>query len=331
MSHHTQAWPKRFAKALSAGLLMSLSAAAMAQAYPARPIRLVVPWPPGQATDLAARFVAQKLSESLGQPLVVDNRAGAGGTIGSDVVAKAPPDGYTLLAGSSGPISIAPYLSGKLPYESLKDFTAVSLIATVPYVLVTQPAFPASNAAEFVAAMRASPGKYSFASSGAGATSHLTLELFNMQAQVKATHIPYKGATPALTDVINGQVAYTFETLAAVVGHVRSGRLKALAMSSARRNAALPDVPTVAEAAGLPGFDMAAWIGYVGPAGLPRDVAARLSAEIGRALQAADLRERYATLGMEAVGTTPEGLAQLMRTEDAKYANIIKVANIKVE
>src|SRR6266571_4901494 len=238
---------------IAAGILFGLCAAsASAQiGYPNRPIRLVVPWPPGQATDLSARLVAQKLSESLGQPLVVDNRPGAGGVIGSDAVAKSAPDGYTLLAGSSGPISINP------------------IVQKVPYVLVANPAFPAAGIREFIANARANPDKYTFASSGTGATGHLVAELFNSMAGIHATHVPYKGSIPAITDLLNGNVTYAFETLAATAGHVKSGRLKAYGISSARRNDALPEVVPVHESAELPGFEVVAWIGYLAPAGTP--------------------------------------------------------------
>jgi tripartite-type tricarboxylate transporter receptor subunit TctC len=250
--------------------------------------------------------------------------------LGSDIAAKSAPDGYTLLAGSSGPVSISPLLQ-TVPYDPAKAFAPVSLIATVPYILVTHPAFPANNTRELIALVKASPGKYSFSSSGTGATGHLVGELFNTTAQLQALHIPYKGATPSLTDIMNGNVGYTFETLAAVVGPIKSGRLKALATSGARRSAALPDVPTVAESADMPDFSMAAWIGYLMPAGTAPEVLAKLSAEVQKAMQAPDLRERYLALGMDPVSNTPEELGALMARERERYAAIIKRANIKLE
>ncbi len=318
------------AAALALTLACASQALAQAQAYPNKPIRLVVPWPPGQATDLAARIVGIKISESLGQPVVVDNRAGAGGTLGTDSASKAAPDGYTLLAGSSGPVSISPLLQ-TVPYDPAKAFAPVSLIATVPYILVTHPSFPANNARELIGLLKANPGKYTFSSSGTGATGHLVGELFNATAGVQVLHIPYKGATPSLTDIMNGNVGYSFETLAAVVGPIKSGRLKALATSGARRSAALPDVPTVAESAGMPDFAMAAWIGYLMPAGTPPEVLARLSAEVQKAMQAPDLKERYLALGMDPVANTPEELGALMVRERERYSTIIKRANIKLE
>ena len=315
---------------IAAAAWLLVAGAALAQTYPSRPIRLVVPWPPGQATDLAARIVADKLSQQLGQPVVPDNRPGAGGSIGTDAVAKAAPDGYTLLAASSGPVSIMPNLQ-KTPSEPLKDFAAVSLVAAAPFALVSAPSFPAQSAKELVALVRANPDKYTFSSSGTGATAHLFSELFHSMAKIKSRHVPYKGSAPAMTDVMNGQIDYTIETVASVVGHVKSGRLRVYGVTTARRSSALPDAPPLAEAADIPGYDAAAWIGYTAPAGTPRDILARLSGEIGKAMQAADLRERYLALGLEPASSTPEEFAALLRREQERYASIIKGANIKVE
>jgi tripartite-type tricarboxylate transporter receptor subunit TctC len=307
-----------------------VAGAALAQAYPNRPVRIVVPWPPGQATDIAARVVAEKLQQQLGQPFVADNRPGAGGSIGTDAVTKAAPDGYTLLAASSGPISIMPNLQ-KIPYDPLKDLQPVSLIAMAPFALVTNPSFPANNAAEFVALVRANPGKYTFSSSGTGATAHLVSELFNSMAGLKARHVPYKGSAPALSDLMGGQIDYALETVASLAGHIKAGRLKVLGVTSGKRTAALPDVPTLAEAANLPGYDIGAWIGYAAPPGTPKDVATKLSAEIAKAMQAPDLKERYLSLGMEPASNTPDEMASFLRNEQSRYGSIIKSANIKVE
>jgi len=303
---------------------------ALAQGYPNRAVRVVVPWPPGQATDIAARVVAQKLQESLNQPFVIENKPGAGGAIGSEIVAKGTADGYTLLAASSGPLSIMPNLQ-KIPYDPLKDFSPVSLVAVTPFALVTHPSFPAANAMEFIALVRANPGKYTFATSGTGATAHLVTELFNTLAQVEARHVPYKGSAPALTDVMNGQIGYAIETVAATAPFIKSGRLKTFGVSTARRSAALPDVPPLAESAGLPQYDIAGWIGYAAPAGTPREFVVRLSGEIRKVLASDELKERMVSIGLDAVSSTPEEMAAYMRREQERYGEIIKNANIKVE
>jgi tripartite-type tricarboxylate transporter receptor subunit TctC len=303
---------------------------AAAQGYPSRPVKVVVPWPPGQATDLAARIVALKLQESLGQPFVIENKPGAGGAIGTDNVAKSVGDGYTLLAASSGPISIMPNLQ-KTPYDPLKDLAPVSLICTNSFALVTNPGFPAANAKEFVALLRANPEKYAFSSSGTGATAHLIAELFNSMAGVKARHVPYKGSAPALTDVMNGQVDYTVETIASVISHVKSGRLKVYGVTFARGSSALPGVPSLAEAANIPGYDIGSWIGYAAAPGTPPEILARLSSEVQKAIQAPEVRERFATLGLEPKASTPEEMAQYLRNEQARYGEIIRQNNIRAE
>jgi len=304
--------------------------AVSAQAYPNKPVRVIVPWPPGQATDIAARIIAERLQSSLGQAFVIENKPGAGGAIGTDAVAKSPGDGYTLLAASSGPISIMPNLQ-KTPYDPLKDLAPVAVTCTNSFALVTRPDFPASTAREFVALLKANPDKYSFSSSGTGATAHLIAELFNHMAGIKARHVPYKGSAPALSDLMGGQIDYALETVASLAGHIKAGRLKVLGVTSGKRTAALPDVPTLAEAANLPGYDIGAWIGYAAPPGTPKDVATKLSAEIAKAMQAPDLKERYLSLGMEPASNTPDEMASFLRNEQSRYGSIIKSANIKVE
>jgi len=311
-------------------LLCWLALAASAQTYPNRAVKVVVPWPPGQATDIAARVVAERLQVALNQPFVIENKPGAGGAIGSETVAKSAPDGYTLLAASSGPLSIMPHLQ-KTPYEPLKDFAPVSLVAATPFALVVHPSFPANNAREFIAEIKANPGKYTFSSSGTGATAHLFTELFNSMAQIQARHVPYKGSAQGLTDVMNGQITYTIETVAATAGHIKSGRLKTFGVSTARRTAALPDVPPLAESAGLPEYDVAAWIGYAAPSGTPREVLARLSGEIQKALKTEELKERMVNIGLDAVASTPDEMAAFMRREQDRYGQIIRSANIKIE
>ena len=311
-------------------LLCWLALSVSAQNYPNRAVKVVVPWPPGQATDIAARVVAERLQVALNQPFVIENKPGAGGAIGSETVAKSAPDGYTLLAASSGPLSIMPHLQ-KTPYEPLKDFAPVSLVAATPFALVVHPSFPANNAREFIAEIKANPGKYTFSSSGTGATAHLFTELFNSMAQIQARHVPYKGSAQGLTDVMNGQITYTIETVAATAGHIKSGRLKTFGVSTARRTAALPDVPPLAESAGLPEYDVAAWIGYAAPSGTPREVLARLSGEIQKALKTEELKERMVNIGLDAVASTPDEMAAFMRREQDRYGQIIRSANIKIE
>jgi tripartite-type tricarboxylate transporter receptor subunit TctC len=304
--------------------------AAFAQNYPNRPVKVIVPWPPGQATDIAARVVAEKLQTALGQPFVVENRPGAGGSIGTDVVAKSAADGYTVLAASAGPISIMPNLQ-KTPYDPQKDFAPVSLIALVPFVLVTHPSFPASDLKGFIANVRANPGKYSFSSSGTAASAYMVTALFNSMAQLDAQHVPYKGSAPALTDIVGGQITYTIETVAATIGHVKSGRLKAYGVSFAQRASAMPDVPTIAEAAPLPGYDIGAWIGYTAPAGTPREALNRLATEMQKIAQAPDIKERYLTLGLDPISSTPDEMATFMRQQQERYGSIIKSQGIKAE
>ena len=320
----------RFLTALAALWYCVGAGTALAQAYPNHPIRVIIPWPPGQATDLAARMVSEKLVPVLGQPLVADNKPGAGGTIGSEAAARQPADGYTLLAASSGPISISPNVQ-KLGYDPLKDFAPISLLAINPFVLVVNPSIPANNVKELIALLRANPGKYSFASSGSGATSHLMTVLFNAMAKVEAVHVPYKGSAQAVTDVVSGQVAYTIETVPGIISFVKSGRLRALAVSSAKHSSAMPELPTIAEAGGLEGYDMAGWIGFMAPAGTPAAVTERLAAESRKVLQDADIRQRFLALGLEPAGNTPKEFAEFMRKQNERYAAAVKLGNVKAD
>ncbi len=303
--------------------------AASAQNYPNRPVRVVVPWPPGQATDIAARIIAAKLQDSLGQPFVIENKPGAGGAIGTEVVAKSPGDGYTLLAASSGPISIMPNLQ-PTPYDPLKDLAPVSVTCTNSFALVTRPDFPAANAKEFVALLKVNPDKYTFSSSGTGATAHLIAELFNSMAGIKARHVPYKGSAAGLTDVMNGQIDYTLETAASVSAHVKSGRLKLLGVTSANGSSAFPDAPSLAKAADIPGYDIGAWIGYAASPGTPKEITSRLAAEIGKAVRDPQTRERMLAMGLEPTSQTPDEMAAFMKKEQQRYGDIIRAANIKI-
>jgi len=313
---------------LIALLALASAGSALAQSYPSHPIKVLVPWPPGQATDVAARMVAERLVPVLGQPLVVDNRPGAGGVVGSEVAAKAPADGYTLLAGSSGPISISPNVQ-KVAYEPLKDFAPISLLAVNPFVLVVNPSIPAKNLKELIALLKANPGKYSFASSGSGATSHLMSVLFNMMAGVNAVHVPYKGNSQSITDVVNGQVAYTIETIPAVAGLVKADKLRAIAVTSAKRAEAMPEVPTIAET--LPGYEMFGWIGLMAPAGTPGAITERLSAETRKIMQDPEIRKRFLAAGMEPAGNTPAEFSEFLKKQNERYGSIVKQANVKLD
>jgi tripartite-type tricarboxylate transporter receptor subunit TctC len=315
---------------LVAAALVFSGAAFAQQIYPARPIRMVIPWPPGQATDLVGRIVAQKLTELLGQQVVADNRPGAGGMIGTDVAAKAAPDGYTLLAGSAGPVSINPLLQ-KAPYDPERELAPVANVAMVPYVLASHPSFPAKTAADFVAVVRANPGKYTFASSGTGATAHLAAELFNNMSGLKATHVPYKGSAPALTDLVGGHVAYTLETAAGTMPHVRAGRLRAYGISIGRVSILAPELQPLAILANIPGYDVAAWIGVMVPSGTPKLIIQRLAIEVDKAMQGADVRERLIVAGVEVDYRRTDDFAQYLKSQKARFTDVIKKGNIKIE
>jgi tripartite-type tricarboxylate transporter receptor subunit TctC len=313
-----------------AALLAFASTAYAQQTYPNRPLRMIVPWPPGQATDLVGRVMAQKLSEVLGQQVVVDNRAGAGGMIGTDVAAKATPDGYTLLAASSGPVTINPLLQ-KAAYDSERELAPVANVCLSPYLLAVSPQFPPANAREFIALLKASPGKYTFASSGTGATGHLVAEWFNSLAGVQVTHVPYKGAVPALTDVISSRVAYTFETVAATLPHVKAGRLKTYGISLGRSTPIAPGVEPLASIADLPGFDAAAWIGVMVTAGTPKPVVARLAAAVETAMQSQEVKDRLFSVGVDLDYRRPEPFTHYLKEQQTRYKEIIKRGNIRIE
>ena len=315
---------------LLAAVLAFAGAAGAQQNYPNRPLRMIVPWPPGQATDLAGRVMAQKLAELLGQQIVIDNRAGAGGMIGTEVAAKATPDGYTLLAASSGPVSINPLLQ-KAPYDPARDLSPVANVCLSPFLLVTVPQFPAQNAREFVALLKANPGKYTFASSGTGATAHLVAEWFNSMAGVQVTHIPYKGSVPALTDVISGRVAYAFETVAATMPHIKSGRLKTYGLSMGRPSALAPGIEPIAITANLPGFDAAAWIGVMVTAGTPKAIVDKLAAAAETAMQSPEVLEKLLNIGVEVDYRRPAEFTRYLKDQQMRYAEIIRKGGIKIE
>ena len=307
-----------------------LSAAAFPQTYPEKPVRVVVPFPAGGAADIVARQVAQGLATNLGGQFVVDNRAGAGGAIGAELVARAQPDGYVLLFASSSAISIAPHISVKVPYDALRDFTPIVLIAFAPNVLVVHPSLPARSAKELIAIAKAKPGALNFASNGSGTLSHLTGELFMQRAGIKMVHVPYKGAAPAVVDTMAGNVTVLFAAYPSVAAQARAGKLRALAVTSAKRAEIAPELPTIAEAA-LPGFESTQWWGLYGPAGLPVAIVNRLSAETNKVLKTADVRKRLAADGAEAAGGTPAQLAAFHKADFEKWAKVVKAAGVKPE
>jgi tripartite-type tricarboxylate transporter receptor subunit TctC len=307
------------------------TAAAFAQgAYPSKPVRMVVGFPPGQATDIVARAVAQKLTESLGQSVYVDNRPGAAGIIGTEVAIKAGGDGYTLLMSSSGPLAVNPGLYTKLPYDPVKDLAPITVIATVPLFLVAHPSLAANNVQELIALAKQRPGQINYASGGSGVTNHLVMEMFKSAAGIDLVHVPYKGGPPALTDLMAGQVSVMFETGPGALPHVRSGKLKALAAGSLKRSAAMPELATVAEQ-GIPGFDGVAWIAFAAPAGTPKPIVDRLHAETVKILALPEIRERLVSLGTEPVGNTPEEFSAYLRSEIAKWGKVVKESGAKVD
>ena len=312
-------------------LALGLVSASAQSGYPSKPVTIIVGFTAGGSTDIVTRLIAEEMRKSWGQPVVVDNRPGAGGNIGAAMVAKAKPDGYTLLVGSVGPLAINASLYASMPYDNLKDFTPVSLIVHVPNMLVVNPnAMPVHSFAEFVALVKANPGKYFFASTGTGTSSHLSGELLKTMAGLDATHVPYKGAV-ALNDLLAGeQVHFMFATIPSVIEFVRSGKLRALAVTSKTRSAAVPDIPTVAEL-GYPDFEASSWFGLLGPAELPREIVAKLQAEIGRALNIPELRSKLVQQGADPVGSTPEEFAAYMRAETAKWAKVVKASGAKAE
>jgi len=301
-----------------------------AQTYPSRPIRLVVPFPPGGSTDILARALAQKLSEGLSQPLVIDNRPGAGGSIGSDAAAKAAPDGYTLLMGQLGTLAVSPAIYKNLPYDPVKSFAPVSLMAIVPSVLVVNPQVAAASAAELIAYARANPGRLTYGSAGSGSTSHLTTEYFKLATGTDILHVPYKGVGPMLTDLISGQLSMGINGAPAVMPHVNSGRLRALAVTGIARLPSLPQIPTLDES-GVKGFDASGWYGIVAPAGTSRGIVAKLNAEIRRIMQTPDLRARLDTEGAIPAAGSPEEFAAFIASEIARWGAVLKRAGIEAQ
>ena len=318
-----------FATAALAALAL-FSTHAEADAYPSKPIRFVVAFPPGGGTDIIARSIAQKLAERLAQQVVVDNRPGAGGNIGTDIVAKSAPDGYTMLMGSAGPLAINASLFATMPFDPVRDLAPVTLAASTPNVLVVHPSLKVQTVKELIALARARPGAINFGSSGHGTPAHLAGELFGSMAGVKLVHVPYKGAAPALSDLLGGQVQIMFSTMPPALPHVRDGKLRALAVTSAKRSPAMPELPTVDEAA-LPGFEANTWHGVVLPAGAQAAIVERLNREIVAILHLPDVVERLSNQGAEAVGSTPEEFAAYIRSETVKWAKVVRDSGAKAE
>ena len=308
---------------------LPLVAAAQAGGFPDKAIRIVVPFPPGGATDAAARLVAVKMSEHWGQPVVVDNRAGAGGNVGSDLVAKAPADGYTLVMGVTGSHAINTSLYSRMPYDPVADFVAISQVAVVPNVLVVHPSVPAKNLAELVALAKKEPGKLNYASLGNGTAAHLGMEMLKAEAGVDITHVPYKGSAPAVSDLLAGQVQMMVDGLPSALPHIKAGKLRAIALTSLRRSPSLPDLPTIAES--YPGFYADAWSGLFAPKGTPQPVVDKLSAEVQRILKLPEVREKLAALGAEPVGSTQAEFAAHVKKEIDKWAKVVKTSGAKVD
>ncbi len=313
------------------GALFALFASSVfAQSYPSKPVRVIVGFPPGGAADLLARVVADKLSASLGQPFVVENRPGAGGTIGADAVAKAAPDGYTLLLGVTASQTIAPAIYKALPYDAATAFRPVALVATIPVTLVVHPSVPANTVRELVAIAKAAPAPMQFASSGSGAIPHLAGELFQLSQGVKLQHVPYKGAPLAMSDLLSGRVQLMFDNLPTVLAHIRSGKLHALAVAGTKRARALPDLPTLAEA-GVPNVEVGSWFGVLAPGGTSEAIVTTLSREIVKAVAADDAKARMDAMGAEPAYLPPEPFAALIRTETDKWAKLVKATGAQAD
>jgi tripartite-type tricarboxylate transporter receptor subunit TctC len=316
-------------RALLALVLLLPVLSAPAQTYPSKPIRVIVPFPVGGIADIYTRIIGAKVAETWGQPVLIENRTGAGGNIGADLVAKSLPDGYTLGIGSVGTHAVNVSLFGKLPYDPVADFAPIALVAEADALLVVHPSVPARSVAELIALARAKPGALSFASAGPGTTSHLAGELFKLMAKVDMLHVPYKGNTPAITDLLAGQTSLLFATMPTVLPHAKAGKLIALASCSAQRAAATPELPTVAET--LPGFDVTNWIGLFGPAGTPAEIVRRWNGEVLRIMQAPEMRERLVGEGARFYPTTPQQFGAYVKSEIARWAPIVKASGARAD
>jgi tripartite-type tricarboxylate transporter receptor subunit TctC len=314
-------------------LLLACAAAcspAFAQSWPAKPIRLVVPFPAGGGTDIIGRELSQRITEATKWSFIVDNKPGSGGNIGIDNVAKSPADGYSLVLGQTSNLAINPTLYAKLPYDPLKDLTPVSLVASAPLALVVSANSPYKTVADLVAAAKAQPDAINYATSGNGTVAHLATELFQKAAGVKLTHVPYKGASQGINDVIGGQVQVYVSSIPTLIGHIKSGKMRALAVTSAKRVDDLPQTPTIAES-GYKGFEAVTWFGVLGPANLPKDITARLNAEVNKALQGPELRKKLGDQGADVAGSTPEQFGQLLREDIVRWGKVVKDSGAKID
>lgn len=313
-----------------ASLLLAATAPAQAQSYPSRPIRLVVPYAPGGATDIIGRAAAAELSKTLGQPVTVENRPGAGGNLGADFVAKSPADGYTLLVSPSSLHGITPFLYNKLPYDPNKDLAPIIVLGAFANVLVVNPGVKANNVSELVSLIRANPGKYTYASSGSGSTIHMSGEMFRSMLNLDIAHVPYKGSGPALTDLMGGQVNMMFDNIPSAISQIRAGKLRALATTGPVRSPTLPELPTMIES-GFPGYISTAWFGIVAPVGTPKEIIAKLNAEGVKATKSADFIRKMNDLGYEIVGGSPEQMASMIQEEYKRWGPVVKASGAKVE
>ena len=322
--------PRTLLTSTLAVAVLAFAPAAFAQTYPTKPVRLIVPFPPGGGVDFMGRVVGQELGKRLGQPVAIDNRAGANGIVGLEALKSAPPDGYTIGAASAGPLAVNPFIYAKLPHDVLRDFTHISMMVNFPLLLVSHPSLPVRNVKDLVALARAQPGQISYSSPGSGNSGHLAAELFNSMGKVKILHVPYKGTAPAVVAVLSGEAQLTWSSIPTILPHVRSGRVRALGVGNAKRVPSLPEFPTVAES-GLPGFEAYSWGGMIGPANMPAPIVQRLNRDIAESLKQKEVADRMLAEGTVPQSSTPEEFTAYIRSELRKWGDVVKMANIKAE
>lgn len=310
--------------------LAAVIAAPASGAYPDKPVRVIVPTPAGGTPDVVARMVTPGLAAALGQQMVVDNRGGAGGLIGAELAARAAPDGYTLLLSSPGPLTILPHLQKRIAYDPLRDFTPIGLISIGPFLLISHPSVPAKTVKDVIALAKSQPGKLNYASAGNGAANHLAMELFKSMSGAPITHVPYKGAPQAVTDLLGGQVQFMFNSIAPVIQHIRAERIRVYGIGSVKRSPQLPDVPTIAES-GVPGFEAVSWFGLLAPLNTPKPITTRLHAVLTKVVQQPETRSQFEVQGADPVGSTPEEFGALIKREYERYAKVVKSAGVRVD